>query len=337
MLGITCSARDLPLRQSASSDAPQVAGNLIARITANRAFSHGLGPMRTCGDVRFHAGVKGIADITSALVAGRRWVLRLQRRSVRPQNPVTLHTGAGGSIWRWSTLRACPQATSRPQRWHAWRALHSNHELWASRPRSPATGLRASGGYRVRLADTACGRPRHSPSDRPLNLFQTFGSWASTWPVRQRLSACWPNTNAASFSSVVLVKWRVLSPPKTSLDRMRRAVSELRFGRSGEPAGPLPSKCRMNRRCQWVSGKLGTHGQQLLSAAASRAPSPPACRCFRGRERLSSWSRFPSDDLELVGESSLPIRRQKTQDPMRQPNSSKLRNRHTRKRACGDG
>src|SRR6185437_12586666 len=46
MLGITCSARDLPLRQSASSDAPQVAGNLIARITTNRAFSHGLGRQR---------------------------------------------------------------------------------------------------------------------------------------------------------------------------------------------------------------------------------------------------------------------------------------------------
>jgi len=47
MLGITCSARDLPLRQSASSDAPQVAGNLIARITANRAFSHSLAQWRT--------------------------------------------------------------------------------------------------------------------------------------------------------------------------------------------------------------------------------------------------------------------------------------------------
>src|SRR5690242_4421332 len=43
MLGITWSARDPPLRQSASSDAPQVVGNLIARITANRVFSHTLG------------------------------------------------------------------------------------------------------------------------------------------------------------------------------------------------------------------------------------------------------------------------------------------------------
>jgi hypothetical protein len=43
MLGTACSARDPTLRQSASSDAPQVAGNPIARITANRAFSHSLG------------------------------------------------------------------------------------------------------------------------------------------------------------------------------------------------------------------------------------------------------------------------------------------------------
>ena len=42
-----CSVHGPPLQQSASSAAPQIAGNLNLRIAANRAFSHTLGHFRT--------------------------------------------------------------------------------------------------------------------------------------------------------------------------------------------------------------------------------------------------------------------------------------------------
>jgi hypothetical protein len=40
----------------------QIAGNLIARITSNRAFSHGLGPFETCRLHRAMSEFEGEAD-----------------------------------------------------------------------------------------------------------------------------------------------------------------------------------------------------------------------------------------------------------------------------------
>jgi hypothetical protein len=59
-----------PFNKALHQMSPQIAGNLIARITANRAFSLSLGPSRKSRDVRFRAAVRGIADTNARSATG---------------------------------------------------------------------------------------------------------------------------------------------------------------------------------------------------------------------------------------------------------------------------